>query len=276
MGRVDRMTDRMGWTACGASVIGAAHRRRDTANQDAFRCRSTPTGVVAVVADGHGAAEHPRSGHGARLAADLLADRLAANAVATNDHEQLREFVAQFVDAWRAAVLAAVETQPFSAAEAGALQERTDTDIAVTAHGTTVLALVVNDSCIAGIAIGDGDIGCAGRDGRHLALCAAPEAIGVATDSLASSDPIALTRIETRSADDMVAAWACTDGFSTAQVEPNWRELVAHQLRELTAVREVSDVEANLANWLRPAAETGGDDTTMVLALRSGAGFSAR
>ncbi|MDT4940639.1 MAG: hypothetical protein QOJ34_728 [Pseudonocardiales bacterium] len=271
MGRLDRVSAQA-WSVCGASVIGSAHVRRSVENQDAFRCGARPEAPVAVVADGHGAAEYVRSATGARLAADLLAAELAdvgraddAHAV----HEDLQIVAARFIDRWRTAVLADAAAEPFSAAEQDALatQAGRPEEVAVRAYGTTVLGVCVAAGWVRAVAIGDGDVGCVDAAGGHRTLCPQPAAIGVQTDSLAADDPYAAVRTDACPADDIVAVWACTDGFSTAQADPGWRGLVGGQLRGMLATRTAAEIEADLDGWLAPAAAVG-DDTTMVLVLR--------
>ena len=282
MGRVDGVTGRA-WAVCGASVLGASHARRSVENQDAFRCITRPQAPVAVVADGHGATPHVRAAEGARLAADLLAEELSNLGPATDAtaiRRQLQEGTDRFIDRWQAAVLASVAATPFTAAEQEALTGEATADyqpdqLAIRAYGTTVLGVHIDADWVRAVAIGDGDLGCVDAAGSHRSLCPQPTSIGVQTDSLASRDPRALVRTDACPAADIVAAWACTDGFSTAQTEPEWRELVGRQLRELVATRTPDEIAAQLDGWLEPAAAVG-DDTTMVLVLRDGAVPSPR
>jgi hypothetical protein len=268
---------------CGATVLGAGHARRSVENQDAFRCVTRPDAPVAVVADGHGAEPHMRSAEGARLAADLLAEELSAlgpaDDAAAVEHE-LRIVTGLFIDRWQAAVLASVAARPFTPAEHEALAadvvaDMTADQLAMRAYGTTVLGVHIDADWVRAVAIGDGDLGCVDADGGHRTLCPLPATIGVQTDSLASPDPRAAVRTDAWPATRIVAAWACTDGFSTAQTDPDWRELVGRQLRELLATRTADEIAAQLDGWLEPAA-TVGDDTTMVLVLRDCAAPPAR
>ena len=277
MGRVDGLTSRA-WAVCGASVLGAGHARRSVENQDAFRCIGRPDAPVAVVADGHGAAPHMRSAAGARLAADLLAEELSALGPADGAADVERDLQAgadRFIERWRAAVLAAAAANPFSDAERDALAadagaERSPDEVAIRAYGTTVLGVHIDADWVRAVAIGDGDLGCVDADGGHRTLCPLPTTIGVQTDSLASADPRAAVRTDACPATSIVAAWACTDGFSTAQTDPDWRGLVGRQLRDMLTTRTTDDIAAQLDSWLEPAAAVG-DDTTMVLVLRDGA-----
>jgi hypothetical protein len=274
MGRVDRLTGRA-WAVCGASVLGAGHARRSVENQDAFRCVTRPDAPVAVVADGHGAAPHMRSAEGARLAADLLAAELCvlgpAGDVAAVERE-LQNGTDRFIDRWQAAVRASVAATPFTEAEHDALAADagfTADQLAMRAYGTTVLGVHIDADWVRAVAIGDGDLGCVDADGGHRTLCPLPTTIGVQTDSLASADPRAAVRTDACPAPRIVAAWACTDGFSTAQTDPDWRELVGRQLHDLLTTRTTDEIAAQLDGWLEPAAAIG-DDTTMVLVLRDG------
>jgi hypothetical protein len=272
MGRIDGLTGRT-WSVCGASVLGAAHLRRSLPNQDAFRCVDDSGAPVAVVADGHGAAEYVRSATGARLAADLLAAELTELSADDSGDVQQRLVAGaeHFIARWRAAVLADADAEPFTADEREALgvaAEQADDDV-VRAYGTTVLGVCVAGDWVHAVAIGDGDLGCVDAAGAHHSLCPAPASIGVQTDSLAVADPSAAVRTESRPVRDIVAVWACTDGFSTAQTDPQWRDLVGGQLRQMLATRTPDEIGADLDGWLEPAAAVG-DDTTMVLVLRTG------
>lgn len=266
-----------GWSAYGASVLGASHARRSVGNEDAFRCVERAHAPVAAVADGHGAAPHVRSAAGARLAVDLLTTELGANSRgddAESIKRELRAGAARFIDQWRAAVLAAVAATPFTPAEQEALAadpgttEPTAEQLAFRAYGTTVLGIHIAAGWVRAIAVGDGDLGCVDTAGNHHTLCPLPDAIGVQTDSLASSNPLGAVRADAWPAADIVAAWACTDGFSTAQADPTWRDLVARQLRDMLTTRTPAEIGADLDDWLQPAAAVG-DDTTMVLLLRN-------
>jgi hypothetical protein len=263
------------WSVCGASIVGAGHVHRSVGNQDAFCLVSRPDSPVVTVADGHGAAAHPRSAQGARLAADLLAKHLAACDLPDGLPEATtaltltaRRFVAQ----WRAAVLAAASARPFTPDERAALADGTTTrsaatdDMAVRGYGTTVLGVRVAGGWVGAIAIGDGDIGCVDVHGQHRTLCPMPQKIGVQTDSLASPDPLAAVRVDACPTDSLVAAWACTDGFSDAQADPLWRDLVGTQLLRSLQERGPAGIATALDGWLAPAASVG-DDTTMALVL---------
>jgi hypothetical protein len=294
MGRLDRVTQRrraadrlnapgepppegpngIGWLVCGATVAGAAHVRSATANQDAFCCRSTPHSRVAAVADGHGAPEYVRSATGARLAADLLADCLAAletaaDAAATS--AALGDAVVGFIERWRAAVRADLSSNPFTPANRptpAAAREAVPDSPAPAAYGTTALGLWITPQWCGAVAIGDGDLGCVDARGNVRQLCPRPEAIGVETDSLASDNPLQAVRTEVIPSAEVTAAWLCTDGFSAAQVDPDWRALVGHQLNAMVSAGQVGEIAGRLPEWLAPAAAVG-DDTTMALVVRT-------
>jgi hypothetical protein len=136
------------------------------------------------------------------------------------------------------------------------------------AYGTTALGVLVAAGWVRALAIGDGDIGCVERGGRHRSLCPSPASIGVQTESVAAPDAVTALRVDAWPSAEVIAAWACTDGFSTAQVEPRWRQLVATQLRSMLDTRTCKQIADGLDEWLQPAAGVG-DDTTMVLALRT-------
>jgi serine/threonine protein phosphatase PrpC len=249
-------------------VIGAGHRQHAVENQDAYRCLRGRRWVIGVVADGHGAREHPRSAAGSRLAADLLAGELLRGLDDPAQEgplctDRVQELGKSFLTAWKDAVAQALISRPLSDRELENMVAGADP---ISAYGTTALALTVSDEHLGALAIGDGRLGWVDRRGRHHELCAAPGRIGEATDSLASTNAADAMRCETHPTTDVTAAWACTDGFSNAQVEADWPHLVAAQLQKVVGTATENDLSDRLVNWLTPSATEGGDDTTMVVA----------
>jgi protein phosphatase 2C-like protein len=262
-----RVTREPDWRVAGATVIGGAHRHQGVDNQDAFRCLQRPGLAIGVVADGHGAREYPRSAAGARMAVDLLAAGLSNGLQASARPEAtlplIREIGTSFITSWRLAVVAGLEHDPLSDAEASALQSASGSEAA---YGTTVLGVAVSNAGVAAIAVGDGRLGWVDATGGHHELCPAPQRIGTATDSLAMPNAEATMRCAIEPAADLVAVWACTDGFSNAQVDPSWATLVAAQLCDAVGRTTEAELSARLTDWLTPSAVEGGDDTTMIVA----------
>lgn len=268
------------WFAAGGSVCGSSHRARDAENEDRFVAVSWPDVDVAVaaVADGHGDHRSVRAGAGAQLAVDVLTGLLREVAVQLgHDHrradDMLRRSGTDLVDGWRRAVVADATARPFTAAERAAISasgaELGERDL-WTAYGTTVLGAAATSIGVVALGIGDGELGVVDEAGRHHELFPAHEQIGVGTDSLASHEAVRLARTASVPAAGLAAVWLCTDGFSQAQAEADWRGLVARQVRAMLAELGPAHIAGQLESWLTPAADSGGDDTTMTMLLAVG------
>jgi hypothetical protein len=156
--------DSTGWETFGASVQGASHRRRERPNQDAFAVWADPvTGAaVAAVSDGHGSPLHPRSGIGARLAADLAVGSLrdVVHLRRPPDAETREAALRRLATVWRAAVRDHVAAHPLRQDEIEALTDDQRREIGVDdtiAYGTTILAAAATPAWLMLLQIGDGD-----------------------------------------------------------------------------------------------------------------------
>jgi hypothetical protein len=157
-------SDEPRWQAFGASTRGAAHRRRDLPNQDAFAAWGDPaTGaVVAVVSDGHGGALHPRSAIGAQLAASLAIDTLR-EVVTRREAPDAPERIAalrQLTRRWQDATREHAKAHPLERSEIEPLSDDQRHDLATDgaiAYGATIVAAAATPTWLALLQIGDGD-----------------------------------------------------------------------------------------------------------------------
>lgn len=258
------------WWGCAATLVGAGHRARGRPGQDAAgtwgggrltvvadalgTTSATTSGdaadtVGAAVADGHGDPRHPRSGRGA-----VLAVQAAAEVLRSGVGDELPE---SLVRVWRRLVAADVqeEAEPLAGE-------------AWTEYGTTLLAAAGTGSALVVVRVGDGEVGLVDDTGGHRSLpTTGPPTVGV-TASLAGGGPAAVDVLD--AVDGGVrAVWLATDGFTAAQAERGWRDVVAAQLHERLAGDRRADVAAQLPDWIAPAAADGGDDVSLALLVRS-------
>ena len=100
------------WHAGGASVMGAAHKRRGLPNQDAHLAQPETTDAanfLICVADGHGGADYVRSDTGSKLAVQAL--RLALEWF-PEDADSLNDLKADVVNIWRRLVTQHLDEHP--------------------------------------------------------------------------------------------------------------------------------------------------------------------
>jgi hypothetical protein len=152
------------WQAFGASTKGAAHRRRDLPNQDAFASwGDAATGAaVAVVSDGHGGALHPRSAIGSQLAVSLAIDTLreVVTLHQAPDASERTAALRQLTERWQAAARDHVKAHPLGQGDVEPLTDEQRRDLAADgtiAYGTTIVAVAATPAWLALLQIGDGD-----------------------------------------------------------------------------------------------------------------------
>jgi serine/threonine protein phosphatase PrpC len=270
----------------GQSVLGAAHRRAGVPNQDALGWY--PEGgagppVILAVADGHGGAKYFRSRDGARLAVDaaravaqelLLGPGAGGEAAALKDRAE-RLLPRELGERWVTQVSRDLEGRPFSGEELETLEKKEGSaarraveDAPVLAYGSTLLAVVVADSFVAYLRLGDGDVlavSAAGDVGRPLP--GDPRLLGVETTSLSSAHDRAGMAVcfEPLGESPPAMILVCTDGYANSY--PGHADPVAELAEDLWVL--VGDhgpeaVQANLEEWLaETTAQGSGDDITL-------------
>lgn len=273
------------WHAAASSVCGAAHMRRQHPNEDAVSSITKGSIGSIAVADGHGDARCPRAAVGAQLAVSIGVSvllRELADATATDGppadveqwHLRLRgEVTERVLSTWRLAVATHEAGHPFDSEERSTLLDdgvTPEDQLLWRAYGTTLLIAAADARWLLLWQLGDGELGVVLRSGATVSpLPEDDRQVGGATLSLATTDADGWSRCSALSLSDteVVAVWACTDGFSAAQVDPAWRALVGRQLLEQLATVGAPGIDDRLAAWLEPAAATAGDDTSMALLM---------
>lgn len=281
---------RSGWLVLTASARGASHKVNGAPNQDSVATfRAGAAGSVTAVADGHGHSRHHRSARGSRLAVSVgceagveLAALLDPQADATTGQQadlatrasQLADLiraitVPDIVRRWRAAVLADVAANPFTAEEQELRRPGDDPTIA---YGSTLILAVAVDRWLALAQIGDGDVvGVRADGGATLPVPVDPQLDGLLTTSLcavgAESDFRVAVLDVTQHA--LLAVMLATDGYGNAQLADPWASAFSRDLAQLLAERDETWLASQLPVWAAKCASAEGsaDDTTVALLL---------
>jgi hypothetical protein len=282
----DSVGDGTGWRVAVATAVGASHRARNAAGQDAASV--TPTSgewgaagpLAAAVADGHGHWRHFRSGRGAQIAVEVAcaAAREVASAFARCGGSEEAISVAastlgpRVVTAWREAVTADAEAFPVDPEERTQGDEPIASTDPFVAYGTTLLLCAVVGRWIVMAQIGDGDVVLVTGAGEVLTpVPIDPSLDGHITTSLC--EPTALSSFRYSAIDQestpVSLVMLATDGYGNSQVADPWQPAVGGDLYDLVAERGWGWVGEALPTWVSRCAsyEGSGDDTTVVLAI---------
>ncbi len=253
------------WQAGGASVLGAAHRRRDLPNQDAHIAEPegcTGPELLISVADGHGGADYVRSDIGALLAVQALRTALDWFPETQDDLADLKTAI---VATWRSLVCAHLEAHPMDA-DAG--------EPSLQAYGTTLVAVAATQRHLLLLQLGDGDLVLGYPDGGVvMPLREQQELPGEQTYSLCLAGAERFMRAQLIARNEQ-ALWpefalVATDGVSKSFVDQSAFLQAAREYRDIARSSEsLSAVTRELPDWLRSVSDNGsGDDATLCLAL---------
>lgn len=244
------------------SVPGALHLARGQPCQDAAGAWSGPGWAVLVVADGHGAALHPRSAEGSALAVAVARELLCALAQELcADPAEARVVEARLAAhlprrlcwSWNVAVRRHTRRP-----EHGAWAED------LTAFGTTLIGVVLTEALALAVQIGDGGVLLLDGDRPVRPLPEDPELGGGRTWSLAL--PEAWRNARLRCAPRQPGLWlACTDGVSPTAEDPDLERLglaLRGELGRQGWEGTVAGLPGLLAEWSRRG---NGDDASLAL-----------
>jgi hypothetical protein len=251
---IDRAVSSAPWVIGGRSVRGAAHVRRDRPNQDAIGWRELDGGaIVAAVADGHGAALHPRSERGARFAVETALAVLADTAAAETIGERI-------LDDWRARVLSDAAADD----DGWGIDETTPI-----AYGSTLIAVRLELGGATLLQIGDGDLVVGDAGGLRRPFGRDEDLLGEATHSLCSPDARRRLRVARLGDGPIDFAMLSTDGVGKSFAGAADLDRVAAFYRERVLDGRIGEILAGLDDWLGEVSRRGsGDDATLLVAGR--------
>lgn len=278
------------WRVIGKSVRGASHVRAGLPNQDAI-CWLPESGVglplVLAVSDGHGSARCFRSDVGSRLAANtatkVVQEFLESLPEPVNPSVVKRwaedNFPREIVRRWRDAVADDISARPLTGAELdrlevkeGASRRRQVTLKPVFAYGATILTVLVTESFILYLQLGDGDIlNVAETEVSRPPLPADERLFANETTSLCSEDAWRDFRyyFQVISSPPPALILVSTDGYANSFRDEASFVKVGGDLLEMIRSDGLGKVNEGIETWLTEASQEGsGDDITLGILCR--------
>ena len=280
------------WRAIGRSVRGASHVRADLPNQDAIAWlpeSGTGLPLVLAVSDGHGSARCFRSDVGARLAVETatqVIQEFLESLPESSSHSAIKRWAAEnlpraIVHRWRDGVADDVSARPLKGAELdpleakeGAGKRRQVVLDPLLAYGATLLAVLVAESFILYLQLGDGDILAVSETGEvsRPPLPADERLFANHTTSLCSREAWRDFRsyFQVLSGSPPALVLVSTDGYANSFRDEAGFLQVGADLLAMIRADGLDAVGESLAAWLTQASQDGsGDDVTLGLLCRT-------
>ncbi len=251
---------------------GASHNRAGVEWQDYWRKIDYVKGVSIVsVADGHGSEKCPYSSEGARLATKVFCNLMLEYYNSYDDLAVLETYLnregdtklARTIDlTWKQEVLSAQERE-------GRNIELSEKEIYML-YGTTLLGIMLVDSFVFTLQIGDGDIIFVDRQ-TVTPLVDADRLLGVETHSLSSENAWknAVTAVMNKGMEEDLPYMymLSTDGFSNSFANKSAYYSTCREYYEMIGKYGIRTIKDHLKGWLSETSEYGcGDDITTVFA----------
>lgn len=269
------------WQVVSGTSLGAHHLITGAPNQDAVLARSADLegSLLAIsVADGHGNEFCFRSDVGSQVAVEI-ATRLGVAFLQKHGRQPgealsdaaTEELIPLIVQEWITRVNEHRTLQPLTDHENTFLLSA-GVDSSLLPYGTTLLLALLTDHCGLVLQIGDGDAIAVDTYGRVLLpVPPDPEMVAGATASLCSSRASSQFRVGRIDPEQgPIALWALvTDGYGNSFSDPQWQRQVGTDLLRHLSENGAEWVQERIGSWLAESASTGGDDVSMVLAVRS-------
>ena len=276
------------WRIIRESIQGASHKRSDQLNQDAierFPASVDSLPLILAVSDGHGGAKYFRSDKGARFAVDAAIDTLSQFqenlASFSNSSWQEERLTKSLVNTWRGKVNAHLNDEPFTDEDLRLLEEKEGPAARqivegnpVIAYGATILAVIITESFIAYLQLGDGDILTVSEQGKPSSVFPVnSKHFANETASLCSSNAWCdfQFRIEKVSPSPLLPALILlsTDGYKDSFSSNEGFRKVGSDLFEMIHSNKLEETKSNLPGWLSEASRIGsGDDITLGILYR--------
>ena len=282
---------RIQWRAIGQSIRGAAHLRTDLPNQDAIRwlpASGVGPPLILAVSDGHGSAKYFRSHVGAEKAVESAAwviqdlldgqpDLANLSAIKRTAEDRLP---LEIVRRWKKAISEHLKQSSLTSDELDALEQRDGAaarqviaDNPPLAYGATVLAVLVAETFILYLQLGDGDILVITKEGEVTRPIERDARLFAnATTSLCSTDAWRDIQVRFQVLVDPPPAviLLATDGYANSFVNEAAFLQVGTDVLELIQSEGLEAVQENLAPWLSEASQAGsGDDITLGILCRA-------
>lgn len=258
----------MNWHIIGDSVRGAAHKRNDKPNQDAWAFMHNGGCTMLAVADGHGSSKHTHSEIGAKLAVDAalallneFSQQHSDTASPARHIKQTADYLpSQLVQAWRLAVDAVDNGQTENPKERYSL------------YGTTLLAVLINTDYALSLQIGDGDLLILTEDGQlQRPLPKNTNLIANETYSLCEDKAIYHVELSLQFFDHKpqpALIFLATDGYANSFTNDTDFQQAIQDFQQQIVTHGADKIQSCLADWLNETSEQGsGDDVTVAMIL---------
>lgn len=279
------------WRVIGQSVRGASHVRSGLPNQDAIHWQP-PSGdgppLIVAVSDGHGSPKSFRSDVGARFAVEqttaiiqeLVGGQPADISLSMVKRAAEERLPQEVVRRWQEAVNAHLRAHPFKPEELDALETRqggaardTVANNPHLAYGATILSLLVTETYILYLQLGDGDILAVMPDSTINRPVPGDERLFAnQTTSLCSHDAWRDVRLRFQTLYGELPALILisSDGYANSFVNDDEFLKVGVDILDILKTDGVAAVENNLRTWLSDATKAGsGDDITLAVVYRA-------
>ncbi|MCR5107699.1 MAG: protein phosphatase 2C domain-containing protein, partial [Lachnospiraceae bacterium] len=283
---------------------GASHNRRGIEWQDHFRKIDYIKGIKIIsAADGHGSDKCPYSADGAKLATKVFCNLMAEYYNTYEDINDLEVFLLREGDlkiprtidmAWKEEVLdlhrregretfSSVERRDISSSGGAANTSASggagngeagnhilsDEEI-IMMYGTTLLGLMITDSYVFSLQIGDGDMIYVDSD-TATPLIDADRLLGIETHSLSSRDAWknAITGVFNKDINENkpYMYMLSTDGFSNSFANSEAYFKTCREYYDMIGKHGIRVIREHLKDWLTETSTYGcGDDITAVFA----------
>ena len=289
----DQMIERalnFGWRVIGCSVRGASHIRSGLPNQDEIgwqQYSGSLRSLIVAVSDGHGSAKYFRSHIGSRLAVEIaltlgqefLGGQPDLNSFSTIKRTAEERLPQEMARRWKDAVNSHIENNPLSAEELDTL-ERQDAIAAreaiaanpLRAYGATILTVLVTETFIFYLQLGDGDILLVTDEGQvERPLPKDERLFANETTSLSSENAWPDFRFVFQILEDAPPALILisSDGYANSFISEEAFLKVGTDILKLIRSDGLDEVDSNLETWLAEASHSGsGDDTTLAIICR--------
>lgn len=263
----------------GECVQGYSHIRSNTECQDSMKKLELEDGtIVMAVADGHGSKSCPFSKTGSEIAVNVFCEEIANTYRAYQDTPELlpsylhREGTMRFAQGveseWKKSVL---DAHTAMERETPLTEDGQENHTAVyRMYGSTLLGMMITDSCVFAFQIGDGDITFADSSGASYVV-EGDKLLGVESHSLASNGAWkkAVSAVRQKNWEELVPVMfmLSTDGFSNSFATDDGFMENCSAYFNMIEEHGADAVAENLNAWLAETSQLGcGDDTTVLIA----------
>jgi hypothetical protein len=265
------------WEVMGATVRGASHVRSNLLNQDSIDWwpkDQAGSAVCLAVSDGHGSAKSFRSDVGSKFAVDIALDvlRKFADGLKSSPDSLIKDraqgLPKDLVQLWMKAVESHYREQSFTPEEEKKLGPRPEV-----AYGATLVTVLVSESYILYLQLGDGDILTVSASGQVARPLESDKRLFAnETTSLCLPKAWDDFRFGFQKLPDRPPALilVSTDGYSNSfRDEEAFKKVGSDILTMMCAPDGIGTVKGSIASWLQEATVKGsGDDISLGIIYR--------